>query len=98
MDKTWTFWYTVCLSVFELTVSRHAKRQALLEATRLASVSVHPIHHAVFLPGALKIHHAGALRPAKEAFAAFAREHAIMDTTRFVAAHFARNDLDLGCK
>ena len=81
-----------------LTVSRHAERQTLLKSAGLASVPIHTIHHTILLSGTLIVHHAGALRPAKEAFAAFARDHAIVDTTGLVAAHFARNDLNLGCK
>ena len=81
-----------------LTVSRHAECQALLEAAGLASVPIHTVHHTVLLPGTLVVDHARTLRPPKEAFAAFARDHAIVDATRLVAAHFARNDLDLGWK
>ena len=79
-----------------LTVSRHAECQALLQAAGLASVPIHTVHHTVLLPGTLVVDHARTLRSPKEAFAAFARDHAIVDATRLVTAHFARNDLDLG--
>ena len=37
-----------------------------------------------------------ALRPSEESFASFAGDDAVVDAARLVAAHLARDDLDLG--
>lgn len=61
-----------------LTVSGHSERQAFLEAAELASVSIDPVDDAVLLAGTLVVDDA-ALRPAKEALAAFASDDAVVD-------------------
>ena len=82
--------------VLILTVSGHAEREALLQPAELAPVPVDPVHHAVLLARALVVHH-GALAAAEEALAALAGDHAVVHPARLVAAHLARDDLDLGC-
>ena len=81
---------------FFLTVSGHAEREALLQPAELAPVPVDPVHHAVLLARALVVDH-GALAAAEEALAALARDDAVVHPARLVAAHLARDDLDLGC-
>ena len=80
----------------ELTIARHAECQAFLEAAVLTPVAVDSVDDAVLLAGTLVVDYAG-LRAAEEALAALARDDAIVHAGRFVPAHFARNDLDLGC-
>ena len=81
---------------FFLTVSGHAEREALLQPAELAPVPVDPVHHAVLLARALVVDHR-ALAAAEEALAALAGDHAVVHPARLVAAHLARDDLDLGC-
>jgi len=78
------------------TVSRHAECQALLHAAGFASVSIHTVHHTVLLPGTLVVDHEP--RTLKETFAGFARDHAIVNATRYVATHFAQHYFALGWK
>ena len=88
----------VCVSFlhFVLTVSGHAEREALLEAAELAPVPVDPVDHAVLLARALVVDHRALAAP-EEALAALARDDAVVHPARLVAAHLARDDLDLGC-
>jgi hypothetical protein len=65
-----------------------------LQPAELAPVPVDPVHDAVLLPRALVVDH-GALAAAEEALAPLARDHAVVDPARLVAAHLARDDLDL---
>ena len=77
-----------------LTVSGHAKGQALLQPAELAPVAVDAVDDAVLLPGALVVDDGG-LRAAEEALAALARDDSVVDPRRLVPAHLARDHLDL---
>ncbi len=80
-----------------LTISRHSQGEAFLQPAKLAPIPIDSIDDAVLLPGALVVDDA-ALRAPEEALAALARDHAVVDARRFVAAHLARDYFDLGCK
>lgn len=62
----------------------------------MASVAVHAVDDAVLLARALVVDDGG-LRAPEEALAALARDHAIVHARALVAAHLARDDLDLSC-
>ena len=68
-----------------------------MQPAELASVPVDPVDDAVLLPGALVVDD-GALAAAEESLAALARDHAVVDAGRLVAADLARDNLDLGWK
>jgi len=74
----------------------HAEEEAFLEAAVLAAVAVDAVDDAVLLARALVVDD-GALRAPEEALAALARDHAIVHARTLVAAHLARDDLDLRC-
>ena len=76
-------------------ISRHAQSHALLQPAVLAPVSRHPLDHAVLLPGALVVHY-GRLAAPEETLAPLAGDHSIVHARRLVAAHLARDYLDLG--
>ena len=78
------------------TVFGHAEEEAFLEAAVLAAVAVDAVDDAVLLARALVVDD-GALRAPEEALAALARDHAIVHARTLVAAHLARDDLDLRC-
>ena len=80
-----------------LAISGHAECQAFLEPTILASVAVDAIDDAILLARALVVDD-GTLRPPEEALAAFTGDDSIVDARTLVAAHLARDDLDLRCK
>ena len=80
-----------------LTVSGHSEGQAFLEPAELAPVPVDPVDDAALLSGALIVHYT-ALGASKESFAAFTRDHSVVDAAAFVPANFARNDFNLGWK
>ena len=80
----------------QLTISRHPQRHALLEPAELAAVPVDPVDDAVLLARALVVDHRALAAP-EEALAALARDDAVVHPARLVAAHLARDDLDLGC-
>jgi len=77
--------------------SGHAQTEALLQAAVLAPVAVDAVDGAVPLSGALVVDHPR-LRAPEEAFAALAGDDAVVDAAGLVAAHFAGDDLYLGCK
>lgn len=60
----------------------------------MASVAVDAIDDAILLSRALVVDD-GTLRPPEETFAAFAGDDSIMDARTLVAAHLARDDLNL---
>ena len=68
-----------------------------MQPAELAPITVDPIDHAVLLPGTLVVDHGG-LGPAEEALAALAGDDPVVDAAGLVAAHLARDDLDLGWK
>lgn len=80
----------------KLTVTGHAQPEAFLEPAILAPVPVDAVHHAVLVARTLVVDD-GRLRPPEEPLAALARDHAVVDAARLVAAHLARYDLDLSC-
>ena len=63
----------------------------------MASVAVDAIDDAILLARALVVDD-GTLRPPEEALAAFTGDDSIVDARTLVAAHLARDDLDLRCK
>lgn len=63
-----------------LTISAHSKPKTFLEATVLTSVPVDPVNDAIFISRALIVDY-GALTAPKEALAALAGDHSIMDAT-----------------
>lgn len=75
-------------------ISAHAKSQALLQPAVLTPVPVDSVHGARLGARALVVDHGG-LRAAEEALAALAGDDAIVHARRLVAAHLARDDLDL---
>lgn len=77
-----------------VTISGHAEGQAFLKTAVLAPVAVDPIDDAILLSWTLVIDDR-TLRPPEKAFTAFTGDDSIMDARTFVAAHFARDDLDL---
>lgn len=62
----------------------------------LASIPVDPVDDAVLVAGTLVVDDR-ALTAAEEALAPLARDHSIVHAGTLVAAHLARDDLDLGC-
>jgi hypothetical protein len=66
-----------------------------LKSTRLASIPVNPIYHAISLSRALVVDNA-ALRPPEEPLATLASDHAVVNPAGLVPADLAGDDLDLG--
>lgn len=62
----------------------------------MASVAVDAIDDAILLSRALVVDD-GTLRPPEETLAALAGDDSIMDARTLVAAHLARDDLNLRC-
>jgi hypothetical protein len=79
-----------------LTVSGHAEAKAFLQPAVLASIPVDAVYDAVLVAGTLVVDD-GALTTPKEALAPLTRYHSIVHAGTLVAAHLARDDLDLGC-
>lgn len=67
-----------------------------MQPTILTSVPVDSVDDALFIPRTLIVDHR-ALRSPKEALAALACDHAVVDAGRLVATYFTRDYFDLRC-